>query len=203
MSNQANVRYVINARDRFSFVGESWNRFALANEGAGLEGTNIIGRSLWEFIADTPTRQLYKQIVARVREGRETRFTLRCDSPACRRLLEMTISARRAGSIEFETHALCVEEREPVPLLARGTPRSTEFLRACAWCNRINVGSAADAWVEVEVATHQLLLFERDRMPQLTHGICKACLEKMTSTLANPDANSDAGAAPDPRPSGG
>ncbi len=109
----------------------------------------------------------------------------------------MTISARPEGAVEFETHALRVEDREPVPLLARSTTRSTDLLRACAWCNRINVGSGSDPWVEVEDATERLLLFERDRMPQLTHGICEACLESMTRTLATMETKAEPGATTD------
>lgn len=197
MSDEANIRYVIDADDNISFVDESWYRFAAANDGGGLENANVLGRSLWEFIADAPTRRLYQQIVARVRQGKRTRFTLRCDGPSRRRLLEMTISARSEGAVEFETHVLSVAEREPVPLLARSTTRSTELLRTCAWCNRFNVESGADRWVEVEDATDRLLLFERDRMPQLTHGICETCLESMNGTLAKMEAEAVPRAAAD------
>ncbi len=181
MNSPATIRYVINAEDQISFVDESWDRFADANDGAGLEGASILGRSLWDFIADAPTLQLYQQIVARVRQGRLTRFTLRCDAPSCRRLLEMTISARPDKAVEFQTQALRVEDRPAQPLLAPSTTCSAEILRACGWCNRINVDS--DHWVEVEDATERLLLFERPKMPQLSHGICETCLESMTKLM--------------------
>jgi len=197
MSGEANVRYVINARDELSFVSDSWHRFAESNDSASLAESNVLGRSLWEFIADAPTRLLYKQMVARVRQGRLTRFTLRCDGPSCRRLLEMTISAGPEKAVEFETKVLRLEYREPVALLARNTTRSAELLQMCAWCNRINVGSGSSLWVEVEDATERLLLFERDRMPQLTHGICEACVEAMTSTLATEETDRAPGAGAD------
>jgi len=50
-----------------------------------------------EFIADAAIRELYQQIARQVRPGQLMWFTLRCDGPACRRLLEMTISAEPGG----------------------------------------------------------------------------------------------------------
>src|SRR5690606_7906888 len=103
-----------------------------------------------------------------------------------------------AQAVEFQTHVLRVEHRTPVPLLARSTDRSSDLLRLCAWCNRVNVGSVLNQWVEVEEAMERLRLFERDRLPQLTHGICEPCLDAMLQTLATPEANPDSGAAGSP-----
>lgn len=181
MSHDAGVRYRINDRDEIICVDEAWDRFAEENDGAEILASGILGRSLWDFISDGMTRQIYQQIVARVRQGRQTRFKLRCDGPSCRRHLEMTIEKTGADIIEFSTRNLQVEDRPPMALLARGTPRSTELLRACAWCNRIDVGS--NVWTEVEVAVEQLRLFEIARMPQLTHGMFAAGFATMTNTF--------------------
>ncbi|MDP9199476.1 MAG: hypothetical protein M3O07_09720 [Pseudomonadota bacterium] len=181
MIHDACVRYGINDRDEITYVNAAWDQFAEANEGTDVAGDRIHGRILWDFISDKVTRQLYQQIVARVRQGSEAKFTLRCDSPSCRRHLEMTIRARETNVVEFATRSLRLEERAPVDLLTRAAPRSTDLLLACAWCNRINVGS--DAWAEVEIAAQRLKLFEAGRMPQLTHGICAACFGRMTDSL--------------------
>ncbi len=183
MSTDVSVRYVIDAEDRISSVDEEWDRFAAANDGAALRRPAILGQSLWAHITDATTRSLYQQIVTRVRQGRSSRFTLRCDGPACRRLLEMTIRAAADGSVTFETYPVQVEDREPVALLDRSTARSTDLLRSCAWCNRVDAGVGAAEWVSVEEATARLRLFELDRMPQLTHGICEDCLASMMDTL--------------------
>jgi len=181
MSYEAGVRYQINDRDEITFVDKAWVRFAQANDGAELVGHGVLGRVLWEFIDDGVTRQLYQQIVGRVRQGHQAVFKLRCDSPSCKRHLEMTIHATGADIIEFATQTLQLEDRPPMAFLGRGTPRSTELLRACSWCNRIDVGS--DAWTEVEVAVERLKLFELGRMPKITHGICATCFATMTTTL--------------------
>lgn len=189
MSTEPIVRYVIDAEDKIAFVDDGWCRFAEANDGVELKGQAILGQSLWDSITDLTTRNLYQQIVSRVRQGKLARFTLRCDSPECRRLLEMTISARADGSVEFETRAVHVEDREPVALLSRKTLRSTDLLLACAWCNRVDVGSTSKEWMEVEDAMERLRLFELERVPQLTHGMCEACLASMMSTLETMKTN--------------
>jgi hypothetical protein len=159
------VRYAIDAEDSICFVDEGWYEFADANGGDELKPPAVLGLSLWGCISDPTTRDLYRQIVDRVRQGKLARFTLRCDSPECRRLLEMTISSNADGTVEFCTSVLSLENRAPVALLSSKVSRSTEMLRMCAWCNRINLGAHSSDWVEVEDAAEQLDLFERELMP--------------------------------------
>lgn len=179
------VRYAIDAQDDICFVDETWCRFAEANDAAELMPPAILGRALWDFVVDPTTRKLYRQMVSRARQGHHARFTLRCDGPAFRRLLEMRIRSAPGRVVHFETHTLRVEARTSVDLLARNTTRTSDVLRACAWCNRLNVGSRSTDWVEVEDAVNRLRLFERERAPQLSHGICEACLASMTHTVEN------------------
>jgi hypothetical protein len=186
-SSDAPVRYAIDAADRICFVDDAWGSFATANDGAELTRSAVIGQSLWDCISDPATRALYKQLVARVRQGQIAEFTLRCDGPSCRRLLEMTITAAADGVVEFETRTVHAEQRAPQALLQRDTQRSSELLRACAWCNRVDVGTEVSEWVEVEDAIERLRLFERGLAPQLTHGICETCFEGMLGVIEKMD----------------
>lgn len=189
MDPEPPIRYIIDADDRIVYVDPAWSRFAEANDGGELRHPDILGQSLWDHVSDATTRTLYQRIVARVRQGKLARFTLRCDGPACRRLLEMTVRAAPDGSVTFETLPLSIEEREPQVVLSRGASRSTDLLRTCAWCNRVNVGTGTGEWVAVEDATDRLRLFEFRQLPQLTHGICEECLASMTQTLADLEAS--------------
>lgn len=181
MSPDARVWYRINKNDEITCVGGGWEHFAKENDGHGLDGETLQGRVLWEFISGPATRDLYKRLLTRVRSGQTARFTLRCDGPAYRRLLEMTISMEKDDTVEFATRSLKVVERDPIALLAASTTRSEAMLVVCAWCNRIQV--SPQEWMEVELAIDQLNLFEADRMPQVSHGICNDCLETMTELV--------------------
>jgi len=183
VNEDSGVAYEIAADDTIRFVDDRWNRFAEINDGAELQKPAILGQSLWDFIADETTVSLYQQLIARVREGRIARFKFRCDSPDCRRMLEMFLSGDAEGNVKFETHPLRIERRHEVPLFSRRTARSQELLRTCAWCNRIDVSKQAPAWVEVEDAVKQLALFEMVNLPRLTHGICESCHHSMARTV--------------------
>ena len=177
------VRYRINARDEIISVDEGWRRFADSNDAAEFVDSDVIGHPLWDFITDETTRALYAKLIARARLGTPAQFTFRCDSPSARRLLEMSIASVGAGAVEFATSTLQLDFRSPSALLARDTLRSAEFIRACAWCSRIDIGIDEELWVDVEVATTQLGLMEGGPMPRMSHGICESCLKAIEHRL--------------------
>jgi hypothetical protein len=177
----AAVSYRLNQRDEIVWVSDSWLAFAVENEAPELAPERVRDRSLWNFVADPTTAHLYGQMVARVRRDELVRFKFRCDSPSLRRLMEMEIRLTPEGLVEFVTRLLRVEERDPVILLARTAPRSERRLGACGWCSRIKVDQ--DRWESAEVVVRELRLFEQERVPQLAHGICVACLAALRRDL--------------------
>jgi hypothetical protein len=182
MESPATVCYHINDRDEIVSVNPEWDRFALANGGASVTADRVLGRRLWDFIADYTTRDLYRQILIRVRAGRPIRFTFRCDAPALRRVLEMDASQPGDGTVKFLTRTLLEESRPAVPLSdwAETETRSEDKLLVCGWCRKVAVGGS---WEEVENAVAELRLFEQVPMPRTTHGICEACYERVKQTM--------------------
>jgi hypothetical protein len=170
----------VNGRDAIVFVDEGWLAFARANDARHLIGERVLGHSLWEFVSDATTAHLYQKTLRRVRQGHVARFPLRCDGPAHRRWLEMTITPLEAEGAEFATRVVKVEDREAVSLLDPSTPRSEQWQALCAWCSRLEIEGA---WVEVEEAIQRLRLFEAATLPRLTHGICSSFFQNVMSTL--------------------
>src|SRR5262252_7273062 len=72
-------------------LSDAWDTFAVENNAPELVATRVVGRSLWDFVHDTTTRNLYARMIAGVRVGRTYRFPLRCDAPQFRRRLEMSL----------------------------------------------------------------------------------------------------------------
>lgn len=175
--------YEIGGDDTIRFVDDRWNRFAETNDGAELQKPAILGQPLWNYITDETTRILYEQLLQRVRNGHCVRFKLRCDSPDCRRLLEMSLTGDAEGNVKFETRPIRTETRNTVSLFSRRAQRSQELLRLCAWCNRVDVGTSSATWVEVEDAARRLQLLEKAQLPQITHGICESCYHSMSRTV--------------------
>ena len=194
LSHDNEIHYRLNDRDEIVFVNEAWDAFASTNSGAHLIATQVLGRPLWGFITDRTTRLLYRDVLARVRSGYPVRFIFRCDSPGCRRLLEMDVSSGPGDLAEFRVRTITVEERQLQPLLDPDRPHSEQLLRVCGWCKKVDVGGR---WAEVEQAVSLLGLFERSLLPGVTHGICEDCYSRMVATVSDAERGAEPGAAAD------
>ena len=157
--------YRIDKRDIIVSVSRSWEAFARANAwGSELSPENVVGYLLWEFIQDIETRHLYKEVFRRVRAGKPTRsIPFRCDSPQERRFLELLITPLSDGQIEITSTIIRTEGRDPVSLLDKDVPRSSDFIRICSMCKKIFI--PGDKWVEIEEGLAELRPFEASEMP--------------------------------------
>jgi len=174
--------YRIDPTDRLICINENWLAFAQANDAPYLEADEILNRSLWDFVTNLETRHLYEMILAKVRRGEVIRLHYRCDSPECRRFMELIVSRLRDGYVQFDSRILRQEQRDPVDLFAVNMPRAADFLTVCSWCKKVQI--AENRWVEVEEAVDRLHLFERTHLPQLTHGMCGICFKDINETVA-------------------
>jgi hypothetical protein len=68
---------------------------------------------------------------------------------------------------------------------------STRRLRACAWCERIQL----DEWVRADIAIARLRTFEWPEPPAFTHGICDDCRRTVLAARETQRAESHADAA--------
>lgn len=182
MVDQQDVLYRIDADDTIVFVNDQWDQFAGSNDGNGVRSSEVLGRSLWEFIDGLTTQQIYRQIVKRSRAGNAVGFPLRCDAPDRRRLLRMEVRAADGGAVEFRSRVLSEEPRAALSLLDRRLPRTDDLITVCSWCEKVRVEGR---WVDVEDAIEALGLFQQDDLPALTHGICATCSESMNRVITN------------------
>jgi hypothetical protein len=175
--------YRINKNDIIVYVSDNWNSFANENFGShSCNKENVVGFSMWKFIHDLETLHLYKILLRKVRWNRFTaRFPFRCDSPGERRFLELLVVPLKDKAIEFRSQLILAERREPIDLLKHDLVRSDEYLRICSLCKKIAVSETE--WQEVEIALATLKLFEKDKMPKLTHGICSSCHDSIITGL--------------------
>jgi hypothetical protein len=175
---QLTVMYRIDAEDRISYVNDGWCVFAMENEGEAMTRTRVLGQSLWDYISDPTTVDLYSQMVKRAREGHPVKFHYRCDAPDRRRLFRMTIAPVGEGQIEFVSELRREEVRPKVVLLDRlEQNRSEELVLICSWCEKVALPDGR--WVPVEEAIETMGLMQSERMPGLTHGICDNCKFRM------------------------
>jgi len=176
------ISYVIDAQDRIVSIGPEWTEFAQQNGGAELTPDKIIGHPLWKFIDDQPTRELYHEVLAHVREGAETELVLRCDSPEKRRLIRLVVSQLPDYAVGFKAVLLSSKSRPAQRLFDCSTPRTAARVMVCSWCDRVHHGK--DEWVEVETAMECLNLVDATELPQLKPVVCPSCYAKVIETLA-------------------
>ena len=163
-------------------VGAGWSEFAAANQASDLvPPPGPVGRSVLDAIADRTSVQLYERLFARVRRsGAPVTIPIRCDAPDRRRFLDLTISPRRPEGLRVETTLRRSEARPAVALLDASTPRADDRLVMCGWCKSVELEGR---WVEVEEAVAELRLFERERLPWISHGICPTCTDRVFGAI--------------------
>jgi hypothetical protein len=165
---------------RLQFVNDAWLAFAAEN-GWRISAKEVVGSDLMEHITDLETRHIYGLLIDRAwRQGRRARFNYRCDSPDCRRFMEMRINHDSTlDQVVFRSRVLHMERRAPVDLMnPLHDTRSDEILRVCGWCKAVRV---EDAWLEVELAVEKLGILSEQVLPQISHGICPGCSKRMAS----------------------
>ncbi|HEX7058531.1 MAG TPA: hypothetical protein VF176_01625 [Solirubrobacterales bacterium] len=176
MSTEA-LSYAIDDQDHLIKLDEGFYRFAEENgwDGAG----NSLGRSLWDFVAGHEMRKLQRMLVRRIRdEVGQVELPFRCDGPEVRREMDIRIAAHPSGRVVLFSARLRSEEPREMdqPMLDPDAPRGEDMLQMCGWCDRFEVEGK---WVEVEEAVTRLELFRRSELPQISHGICTDCSEKL------------------------
>lgn len=181
--NQESYIYQIDANDRIVQISDNWQAFADENSPAQqTDAANVQGSLVWDFIQDIETHYLYQEIFRHIRQGKSfAPIPFRCDSPEERRFMELRFRALPNDQIEVESRILRTEPRPPVKMLMEDTPRSEKFISLCSMCKKIKV--AENTWVEIEEGVGRLKLFESDKMPQLTHGLCPDCYRRTMDEL--------------------
>ncbi len=175
-SDPAPVIYRIDRHDTIVSVNEAWREFANAN-GVPALADEALECSVWDFITGMEVSFLWREILARARNGRVLSFPYRCDSPTQRRRLIMRVVPLPEGALEFVSSVSRIEHRDPMALLSAHYGDGAA-IRSCSWCRRFDAGG----FVEVEEAVARLGLLEQDMRP-ITHTICETCSDDVLEAL--------------------
>lgn len=174
--------YRIDGSNRITWVNEAWSEFARANSGEALSPDAVMGHDLLASFSDPTVRELYAAMIRHVRAGGNVRFDYRCDAPDKRRTFTMEIRLRPDAEVEFVSTLRQEESRSSVSLLELAMPRDAErFIRMCSWCQDVALPSGA--WVPVEEAVKELNFMATDRLPRITHTMCRPCYLRVMSDL--------------------
>ncbi len=176
------VRYEVDSADTLVTVNEAWSTFAVANGAPHLMAGCVIGRSLWDFLADDRTRQVYRSLLEQVRHGARSQFLFRGDSPQRRRFMQMSMSASTGGHVAFESVTLGVQRCATASSVEKSLGLTVASVRMCDWCKRVD---GPDGWREYDA----VLPGQQARLshgPTIIYGMCPPCYTRVLQSL---DAN--------------
>jgi hypothetical protein len=177
------ITYLIDGYDTITYVSPEWVAFCGENGVRVLTPAAVLGKSIFDFIADGETRELFRMVYGRLRsKASPLVLPFRCDSPNLRRYMEMRLTLLLDNHIEHQSHLLRLEPRQPVLCWDATLERSETFVKACSWCKRLQT---AQGWVEVEEAIRVNELFNHLPLPQITHGICPTCAQAFHAYLTS------------------
>ena len=95
--------YKLSENDEISEVGGDWNAFALANDGEGVDASDVIGRSVWDFIHGDEARTRFLSTLYTCRTfGEPLTLTIDCSSNDVPRILRMKVGIEPDGTLLVE-----------------------------------------------------------------------------------------------------
>ena len=178
--------YRIDHQDRISYVNKAWIDFGVENGLTDFSEEKVIGRLLWGFIADHSVMGIYKNLFDTVRAKKSRpKIPYRCDSPDCRRFMQMELSASHEGEIKIVSEILKLEFRPSVALLEQPSNRSDKILAVCSVCKKVQLRE--DTWYEIEDATAILGITNEGPYPKLSQKMCGACFKECNKNVLPTD----------------
>ncbi len=171
-------QYCLDSSDVIVSVDHWWLAFAKENNATELDETLVVGRRAWEFIADEPTRSLYKEINAYVRmHDSPIAVPFRCDSPTLQRYMQLTISKCEHRLLLYKSVLIRTAPQQTLRILDSSQQRSNDFLTMCSFCKRSLIEPSG--WLDMENISLKLRLYEKQTVPELRYTVCPNCLNNV------------------------
>jgi hypothetical protein len=172
-------QYGVDDNDVLTYVDQWWVAFAEENRAIGLVRDSVVGHSIWEFIADEPTRQLYRELHSYVRStGKPIQVPFRCDSPTLQRFMQLKISRGENGHLQYESTLLRTVPQRRLSILSPRTKRSNAFLTMCSVCKRSLIEPSG--WIELGDISLRLRMYDQQRVPELRYTVCPDCSRRIS-----------------------
>jgi hypothetical protein len=171
---QRTFDYQLDPQDTIEWVSEDWLAFARENGAAGLELKAVLGKQLWEFIADEPTRQLYRNVFTMVRATDQPKVVpFRCDSPTLRRFMRLEVRHRPSCGLDLKSILVRAEPCERQGLLDANTRLSNDRVTMCSCCKFLLIEPLG--WLSLAEANRLQQLDREGKRPQVRYDVCPSC----------------------------
>jgi hypothetical protein len=168
------MSYTLDHADCIVAVGGAWDDFARVNQGDAVLSSKVVGRKLDQFIHDDVTRMFVRSLLMAARLLRKPiSRPYRCDAPALKRFMEMTVTPDAVGGLEVTHRELRSEPMlHRVQLVAAPPGSEAVFTKRCSLCNRVQ---AKGVWSEVDAAVQAGRLTDNGAGLKVFYGVCPDC----------------------------
>lgn len=161
----------VDGTDRILEVGGTWDEFARSNSGERAVAVRVIGTHLLDHVSGDVSRMYVRTVFEGVRIlGRQVSRNYRCDSPATKRFMEMTVTPEAAGGLLVEHRLLRAENLVRPMGFVPGIPGRPGSRVRCSMCNRLKVGSD---WREIDQPNEDAAIAGPIAV---VYGVCSSCL---------------------------
>ena len=185
---------ILDAELRILRIGQpNWTRFLDDNRGphdAAVTGSiaATLGQPITAVMAGEKVRETFVALFLSVLHGRRNAVRLehRCDSPALRRDMRLSVTPFETGDagrhLLYQSVLLSAEARPPIPLFGAevAADDAPDVLTLCSICALVAwpPGAAPERREWIEPAEY----YRRDgaEVVSLSHGLCESCFEKLT-----------------------
>ena len=166
--------YELDPNDAIVSVSDDWLAFARENGASELDGDSVLGKSLWSFIPDDPTRKFYEDIFATVRAtDKAVVVPFQCDSPTLRRFMRLEIRHHAGCGIDLKSVLVRAEPCERRVLLDANAQPSNNCITMCSCCKHILF--EPHGWLPLEEASSRPGLCLTGKRPQIRYEVCATC----------------------------
>jgi hypothetical protein len=174
VSEEASLLYRLDQQDRIVDVSNAWDETASAYEADKVLRRSVEGTKLYSHISGETTRLFMWTLLDATRKlQRPSTRPYRCDTPDCKRFMEMTVLPEAGGRLTV-AHRLLRTEPIVTPTPARSRVKTlTGLMICCSMCNAVRLkgqwlpASAAAAMSQTLSASGETL--------DVAYGVCDDC----------------------------
>lgn len=179
MQEQTSIQYELDEHNIITDVSAAWDQFALENDGYHVMEKHVKGQSLFSFVKGESTKMMIDLLLNKARLLKKTvTHKYRCDSPDCKRYMEMDIVPVYEGKLVLRHRTLRTEKLNNKIAFEFNPQKAHEHKKPmirCSVCNRIYI---KDQWLEPDQAMAKKWLPVAASLPVI-YGICNECRENI------------------------
>lgn len=172
-SHVSKIYYVVDEQGTILDIGGDWQEFI---DKTGVEDSqkmadfNMIGKNLFDFIANETVRDLYRELHRKALDGEVCKFSYRCDGPDVARMARMELAPNSIG-VKYTSTILEEAPHEIVGPISMNREKNL-LVRMCSICKKTQIPERGDEWFPMEEYLKRL------HIPHsLSQSVCPECTQ--------------------------